>query len=100
MHLRKARQVEWRPVTGVIMLPPRSHRPHTILGHGREFRQHLVDENVDVDKGIPRGRETFWRDGRRVHVLAPMLLMIAVGADGRLFGHGTQLNAELLSGSH
>jgi hypothetical protein len=33
-------------------------------------------------------------------VLAPMLLMIAIGVDGRLFGHRAQFNAGLLSRSH
>jgi hypothetical protein len=34
----------------------RSHRPGTLLRHGFEFRQHCVNEHIDIGKRIPRGR--------------------------------------------
>src|SRR4051812_1098117 len=46
---RRSDQRRLRPGTG---------RPGAVCRHGREFRQHRVDEGVDVTESIPRGRRS------------------------------------------
>src|SRR3954468_19577428 len=44
--------------SGQRRLGPGTGRPGAIRRHGRKFRQHRVDEGVDVGKSIPRGRRS------------------------------------------
>src|SRR4051812_13496920 len=50
-RLAQRRSGQWR-------LRPGAGPPGAIRRHGREFRQHRVDEGVDVGKSIPRGRRS------------------------------------------
>jgi hypothetical protein len=77
--------------SGERRLWPRSHRPHTILGHGRKFCQHFVDKNVDIGKGIPRAGRRFGRTDVGSHVMAPMLMIIVLW--GMVVSSGTALNS-------
>ena len=42
------------PVNGAF--GPEAGRPGAVCRHGRQFRQHRVDEGTDVGKSILRGR--------------------------------------------
>jgi hypothetical protein len=37
---------------------PVAGRPGAICRHGREFRQHRVNEGIDIGERIPRGRRS------------------------------------------
>src|SRR3954465_4763418 len=63
--------------SGQRRLGPRAHRSAAILCHGLEFRQHCVDEGLDVSERIPRGRWRFGGAGGGSHVRTSMLLPYA-----------------------
>ena len=65
--------------SGQRRLRPGAGRPGAICRHGREFRQHRVDEGVDVSESIPRGRRSLGGFEGGAHML---LDPMAVG-DGR-----------------
>ena len=44
--------------SGQRRLRPGAGRPGAVCRHGREFRQHRVDEGIDVTERIPRGRRS------------------------------------------
>src|SRR3954449_2528793 len=56
---------------------PRAHWPAAILCHGLEFRQHCVDEGVDVSKRIPWARRRLGGTDGGSHVRTSMLLPYA-----------------------
>jgi hypothetical protein len=78
--------------SGQRQLWPGSHRPGAILCHSREFGQHFVHEHVNIGKRIPRARRRLCRTDGGSHAPTSTLLITAIGLDGRLAGHRTQLN--------
>src|SRR4051794_14410558 len=63
--------------SGQRRLGPRTHRSAAILCHGLEFRQHFVDEGVDVSERIPRARRGFCGADGGSHARTSMLLPYA-----------------------
>src|SRR3954464_2683713 len=81
-------------------LGSRSHRPAAVLGHSLKFRQHLVDEGINIGKRIPRARRGLGRTDGSSHSRASMLVLTMISSDCRLPGHHLQLHRELQSEPH
>jgi hypothetical protein len=48
----------------MLSVCPRSLRPGAVPRHGGEFRQHRLDEIINIGKRVPRARRRLcWMDG-------------------------------------
>src|SRR3954454_22721493 len=81
-------------------LGSRSDRPAAVLGHSLKFRQHLVDEGIDVGKRIPWTRRGLGRTDGGSHSRASMLVRTVISSDCRRPEHHLQLGHKLQSASH
>src|SRR4051812_35194719 len=86
--------------SGQRWLGSRSHRPAAVLGHSLKFRQHLVDEGINIGKRIPWAWRGLGRTDGSSHSRASMLVLTTISSDRRLPGHHLQLHRELQSAPH
>src|SRR3954465_6846377 len=84
---------------GQRQLGSRPHRPTAVLGHSLKFRQHLVDEGINISKRIPRPWRGLGRTDGSSHSRASMLVLTVISSDCRRPGHYRQLDQRLRSAS-
>ena len=65
--------------SGQRRLRPGAGRPGAVCRHGREFRQHRVDEGIDIGERIPRGRRSLGgvEGGAHMRLIRWLLAMAA-----------------------